>query len=56
MSNRIHLKDWTLLSPEKIKLTYEDDSVLYVKKRDFDRAFGAIISADKESVKRDFAI
>lgn len=55
MSKGTNLKNWT---PEgsKIKLTYEDGDVLYVNKPDFDRAFGAIISADKEAIKRDFAL
>lgn len=56
MSNKIHLKNWTPEGPEKIKLTYQDGSILYVKKPDFDRAFGAIISADKEAIERDFAL
>lgn len=55
MSNKIHLKKWES-DGSQIKLTYEDDSVLYIKKSDFNRAFGAIISADKEVIKRDFAI
>lgn len=34
----------------------EDDSVVYVLKKDFDRAFGCIISISKDEVIRDFAV
>ena len=52
----IHLKEWVVENQNKVKLTYEDDTVLYVNKTDFDRAFGCIISADKSDVIRDFAL
>ena len=38
-----------------VKLTYDDGEVVRVSKDDFDRAFGAIITADKADVIRDFA-
>ena len=56
MSKRINLKNWEKEDPARIKLTYEDDSVLYVGVGDFNRAFGCIISASKEAVETDFAI
>lgn len=41
---------------DRVRLHYEDGSVLHVKRSDFDRAFGAIMNAPKENVLRDFAI
>ena len=35
---------------------YSDKDIVYVKKVDFDRAFGAIVSAEKHEIVRDFAI
>ena len=35
---------------------YSDEDIVYVKKVDFDRAFGAIVSAEKHEIVRDFAI
>lgn len=52
----VHLKRWDIEDQNKVKLTYKDDTVLYVSKTDFDRAFGCIISADKSDVIRDFAL
>lgn len=52
----IHLKGWVVEDQNKVKLTYEDDTVLYVRKADFDRAFGCIVSANKSDVVRDFAL
>lgn len=54
--NGIHLKMWKAEGEDKIRLTYEDGTELFVKKSDFDRAFGAIISAEKSDIERDFAI
>ena len=56
MDNRINLKSWAYAENQTIKLEYEDGDTLHVKKVDFDRAFGAIASADKRDVLRDFAI
>lgn len=51
----IYLKDWNIVG-DKAHLTYEDGSELLVKKSDFNRAFGCIVSATKAAVTRDFAI
>jgi len=56
MNERIYLSVWVPEGEDKIKLVYSDDEIVYVKKEDFNRAFGAIISADKDDVIRDFAI
>ena len=51
----IYLSTWEI-DGDRIKLTYKDKSVLFVKKTDFNRAFGCIVSATKSAVQRDFAI
>ena len=51
----IYLKDWKIVG-EIAHLTYEDGSRLLVKKSDFNRAFGCIITATKDIVDRDFTI
>ena len=51
----IHLKSWKI-EGDKVRLIYEDDTEFYVKKTDFDRAFGCIISGEKDSIKSDFSI
>ena len=56
MSERIYLKDWNYEGSDKIRLVYSDNDVVFVSKTDFDRAFGAIINADKNAIVRDFAI
>lgn len=56
MNERIYLSVWVPEGEDKIKLIYSDDEIVYVKKEDFNRAFGAIISAEKDDVIRDFAI
>ena len=56
MSERIYLSAWVPEGEDKVKLIYSDDEIVFVKKTDFDRAFGAIISAEKDDVIRDFAI
>ena len=53
--NTIHLKSWKI-EGDKVRLTYDDDTEFFVKKADFDRAFGCIISEEKEPIKLDFAI
>ena len=55
MENRIKLEKWEQ-DGDWVRLTYEDGSVIHVKRTDFNRAFGAIVSASKEDVLRDFAI
>lgn len=56
MSERIYLKDWNYEGSDKIRLVYSDNDVVFVSRTDFDRAFGAIINADKHAIVRDFAI
>lgn len=58
MSNteRVYLKDWSYDGPDRVKLIYSDEETLLVSRKDFNRAFGAIINAYKEDVVRDFAI
>ena len=55
MTQRNYLTRWTRKG-ERIQLEFLDGSILYVKKQDFDRAFGCIISLTKEQVQADFAI
>lgn len=44
-------------TPEQIvKLTYSNGEFFYVSKVDFDRAFGAILGAKIDEVRRDFGI
>ena len=52
---RINLKAWELVGC-KVRLVYEDNDIVYIHKSDFDRAFGPIISADKNDVLRDYSI
>ena len=40
-NNRIYLSDWSI-DGDRVKLVYSDEDVVYVKKIDFDRAFGAL--------------
>ena len=57
MSNeRICVKEWKHEDAERTKLVFSDGEVVFVKKTDFDRAFGCIVSAEKHEVIRDFAI
>lgn len=55
MTQRNYLTKWAR-NGERIQLEFLDGSILYVKKQDFDRAFGCIISLTKEQVQADFAI
>ena len=55
MDKKVYLKKWKILG-KKVKLTYKDRTRLYVKKTDFNRAFGCILSSPKCDIKRDFAI
>ena len=43
-NNRIYLADWSI-DGDRVKLVYSDEDIIYVKKVDFDRAFGAIVNA-----------
>ena len=55
MTQRNYLTNWER-NGESIRLEFLDGSILYVKKQDFDRAFGCIINLTKEQVQADFAI
>lgn len=55
MTDALKLKGWTILG-DTVQLVYRDDTKVVVWKKDFDRAFGTIISADKPDIIRDFAI
>ena len=55
MTQRNFLTKWER-NGERIRLEFLDGSILYVKKQDFDRAFGCIINLTKEQVEADFAI
>lgn len=55
MTQRNYLTKWER-NGERIRLEFLDCSILYVKKQDFDRAFGCIINLTKEQVQADFAI
>ena len=55
MTQRNYLSKWER-NGERIRLEFLDGSILYVKKQDFDRAFGCIINLTKEQVQADFAI
>jgi hypothetical protein len=55
MGKEIYLKD-TKVMGDKVKLIYQDDSELFVSKKDYDRALGPIISSPKDDIERDFAI
>lgn len=56
MIKKIQLSAWELAGEDKVKLVYNDGGILFVKKTDFDRAFGTIINAEKDAVAREFAI
>ena len=55
MTQRNYLTKWER-NGERIRLEFLDGTILYVKKQDFDRAFGCIISLTKEQVQTEFAI
>ncbi len=50
-----YLKNWNY-DGDKVKLFYEDNDIVYVSKVDFDRAFGAIVSATKADILRDYVL
>lgn len=49
------MKKWEYRG-DKVLLEYHDGEEVFVNRSDFDRAFGTIINASKEDIKRDFAI
>ena len=52
---KVYLQEWKQ-EGDRVRLTYQDGSELFVRYEDFRRAFGCIVSADKDTVLRDFAI
>lgn len=55
MRNRVEMIDWTVHG-DRVRLTYSDGDSFDVSKTDFNRAFGAILGADKEDVIAGFKI
>ena len=55
MAKKVHLKTWKI-KRDKVKLTYGFLSSFYVSKKDFDRAFGPIVSGERSEIKRDFKL
>ena len=53
--NSVFIKSW-VDQGSVVKLLYTDGDVLLIRKSDFDRAFGPIISGSKDQIRRDFAI
>lgn len=52
---KVYLENWKR-EDDRVRLTYQDGSELLVRYEDFNRAFGCIVSADKDAIQRDFAI
>ena len=53
------MTNWKILegtNPVRVHLTYEDGQEFDVLKSDFDRAFGAMINASADDVRRDFEV
>ena len=55
MQKGIHLREWAVTG-DQVRLLYEDETEVFIRKSDFDRAFGCIVSGKKEDIFRDFAI
>ena len=51
----IHLKSW-VIEGDRVHLIYEDGTDFYVRKSDFDRAFGCVVSGEKNAIENDFSI
>lgn len=49
----IYLEEW-FLDGDRVGLIYSDTDIVYIKKSDWDRAFGPIVSACKSDVIRDY--
>ena len=49
MAKKVHLKKWKIKG-DKVKLTYGFLSSFYVSKKDFDRAFGPIVSGERDEI------
>lgn len=55
MSKDVHLKK-AIIMGETVKLIYDDDTSLIVKKTDYDRVFQCMISCPKSEIQRDYAL
>ena len=55
MADKVYLKEWTK-EGDRVRLLYRDGMVAYVNADDFNRAFGCIVSGEKENIVRDFAV
>ena len=54
---KVYLQDWKRDGDgDRVQLLYRDGSELFVSYEDFNRAFGCIVSAEKNAVQQDFAI
>ena len=51
----VYLTEWQM-EGDVARLHYSDDTVVCVRKEDFNRTFAGIITADKDAVVREFAI
>lgn len=51
----VSLQEWSYVG-DKVRLAYADGVEFFVSKKDFDRAFGCIVSAPRNDVIRDFAL
>lgn len=52
---RIRMRKWNY-DGDNVRLEYTDNTVVYVTKEDFNRAFGSIINSSKEDVIKEFGI
>ena len=52
----ICLNNWKIIDNNFVLLSYSDGDSFLIPVADFNRAFGAIVSGSKESIKRDFSI
>lgn len=55
MKQRNYLTKWERAG-DRIKMDFLDGTILYIRKTDFDRAFGCIINLTKDEVEENFAI
>ena len=52
------MKDWKVsdINPAIVNLFYENGEIIQVTKEKFDQAFGAMLNASQDAVRRDFGI
>ena len=55
MADKVYLKEWTK-EGDRVRLLYRDGMVAYVNADDFNRAFGCIVSGEKENIFIDFVV